>query len=82
MNIGIEIVDIIKKEILEDENISIELETDLLISGILDSMAVIRLVASIEKKYDIHIPPTDLIIDNFINVNSIQGYLMTKLAEK
>lgn len=81
MNIGTEILEIIKMEILEDESVDINLESDLLTSGILDSMAVIRLVASIEDKYELKIPPTDLVIDNFININAMQTYVMTKLAQ-
>ena len=82
MNIGNEIIGIIKTEILQDDNLDLDAETDLLTSGTLDSMAVIRLVASMEQKYDIKIPPTDLVIENFLNVQSIEKYVMSMLSQK
>ena len=80
MNIGSEIINIIKTEILQDDNLDIDVGTDLLTSGTLDSMAVIRLVASLEQKYEIKIPPTDLVIENFLNVQSIEKYVMSMLS--
>ena len=82
MNIGSEIINIIKTEILQDDNLDIDVGTDLLTSGTLDSMAVIRLVASLEQKYEIKIPPTDLVIENFLNVQSIEKYVMLMLSQK
>jgi len=80
MTIGEEIVAILKNEILQDESIQIEVDTDLLTSGLLNSMALIRLVASIENSYKIKIPPTDLVIENFININAMEAYISKNLS--
>jgi len=80
MTIGEEVIKLLKVDILQDEHFEVELDTDLLTSGALDSMALIRLVAAIETKYEIKIPPTDLVIENFINIQSIEKYLSASLA--
>lgn len=82
MTIGEEIIKILKEDILQDEDFEVHLDTDLLTSGALDSMALIRMVAAVESKYQIKIPPTDLVIENFINIQAIENYLVTKLANK
>lgn len=82
MTIGEEIIRILKQDILQDDDFEVEQDTDLLTSGALDSMALIRLVAAIETQYEIKIPPTDLVIENFINIQSIENYLSNTLASK
>ncbi len=81
MSIGNEIITILREEILEDETFAIEMEEDLLTSSTLDSMALIRMVAAIEKKYEIKIPPTDLVIENFLNISAIESYINSRLKE-
>lgn len=80
MNIGEEIIEILRVEILQEDDFQIEHDADLLTSNTLDSMALIRLVAAIESKYEIKIPPTDLVIENFLNINSIESYIMSTLS--
>lgn len=50
-------------------------EDDLLGSGLLDSMGVMRLVAFIEENFNVKIPPQDIVIENFMNVRSITKYV-------
>lgn len=62
------------------ENSSTNLTTlsasdDLLTTGILDSMAVMRLINFIEDTIDIKIPPEDLLIENFISIEAMQDYI-------
>ena len=56
---------------------SIELlpEDDLLGSGLLDSMGVMRLVGFVEETFNIKIPPEDIVIENFMDVNAITNYV-------
>lgn len=81
MTIGQEIIDILKIEILQDDSLVIAEDADLLTTATLDSMALIRLVAAIETKYNIKIPPTDLVIENFINIQSMEAYITKTLAQ-
>lgn len=79
MTIDQEIIEILRVEILQDEELEISKDADLLTTGTLNSMALIRLVAAIESKYSIKIPPTDLVIENFLNIHSIETYVKKRL---
>jgi acyl carrier protein len=50
-------------------------EEDLLKSGIIDSMAIIKLVSFIEETFNIRIAEEDLIPENFQNIRSMAGYI-------
>jgi len=58
---------------------SVALDEDLLISGTLDSLNVMALVAHIETDHGIAVPPEDITLDNFETLNAIGTYL-TKRA--
>jgi len=81
MNIAEEILHILKFDIMQDEELEISKDEDLLSSNTLDSMAIIRLVAAIEEKYEIKIPPNDLVIENFINVESMERYITASISK-
>ncbi|MEM7044297.1 MAG: acyl carrier protein [Pseudomonadota bacterium] len=55
-------------------------DDDLLLSGLLDSMSVMRLVAHLEKAFGVKIPPQDVVIENFTSVDTITAYLEGKEA--
>ena len=50
-------------------------EENLLKSGVIDSMAIIKLVAFIEERFKIHIDEEDLVPENFENLGSITEYV-------
>ena len=50
-------------------------EDDLLGSGLLDSMGVMRLVVFVEQTFNIKIPPEDIVIENFMDVKAITNYV-------
>ena len=50
-------------------------EDDLLGSGLLDSMGVMRLVGFVEETFHIKIPPEDIVIENFMDVKAITNYV-------
>ena len=50
-------------------------EDDLLGSGLLDSMGVMRLVGFVEETFNIKIPPEDIVIENFMDVKAITNYV-------
>jgi acyl carrier protein len=56
-------------------NIELSPEDDLLGSGLLDSMGVMRLVGFVEEAFHIHIPPEDIVIENFLDVKAIMNYV-------
>lgn len=53
-------------------------DDDLLGTGILDSLGMMKLILFIEQKYSIKVPPQDMIIENFMCVSHITNYLNNK----
>jgi acyl carrier protein len=75
------LIEYIKTEFLRDESATeLDAETDLLLSGILDSLGVMRLVGFIEKQFNVAVPPQDVTIENFMTINTLTSYLEKKLA--
>lgn len=68
----------ILSDVASNEILSISEDDDLLGSGIIDSMGIMKLVAFIENEADIKIPPGEIVIENFMNLNAIEQYLKTK----
>lgn len=63
----------------EDIEDGLEIDDDLLGSGILDSLGMVKLITFIEEKFSVTIPPEDMVIENFMTVENIVEYLQTKL---
>ena len=53
----------------------IDTQDDLLGSGIIDSMGMMKLVIFIETELDIKIPDEDMTIEHFMTLRSIMDYL-------
>ena len=53
-------------------------EDNLLESGLVDSIGIMKLIGFIEEQFGMVIPPEDMIIENFISVQAIQTYLQSK----
>ena len=68
-------------EILEEvkPGVDFENETELVDSGILDSMTIIRLVTAISDEYDIEIPAEEL--ETIETINDVIEYLRSKGIE-
>ena len=65
----------IQSEILKDETQTLDLDEDLLMSDILDSLSIMRLVQHIETETGIEIPPEDVVLENFQTLRLMEGYL-------
>lgn len=50
-------------------------DEDLLLSGLLDSIGAMRLVAFIESTFGVTVPPEDLTIETFSSLNALEAYL-------
>ena len=68
----------VKEEFLHGRNQSISAEDDLLDSGIINSIGLLQLVAFVEEKMNIEIPPEDVIYENFHSVAALSAYLNSK----
>ena len=69
------IAEYIKNEIMRNKNAKLDYDDDLLSAGILDSLAILQLVAYIEKALGIQVPDEDVVYDNFKSVNALVEYL-------
>ncbi len=68
----------IKEYILKDllsGNEEISTNEDLLSSGIIDSLGAMQLINFIENRFDIKIPPEDMVIENFISIDAMGEYI-------
>ena len=71
-----ELIEYIKENLLIGQS-DIELlpEDDLLGSGLVDSMGMMKLIGHIETHYQFTVPPQDMTIENFMTVEAISNYL-------
>lgn len=61
-------------------NRPVKQDENLLLSGLLDSMAVVRLMLFLEETFHITIPPQDVTIANMASVETISHYIRTRTA--
>lgn len=73
------IIKYIKGELASEDINNLEATENLLDSGILDSMAMMRLITFIEDTYSIKVDPEEMIIENFMTVKDISNYITNKL---
>lgn len=69
---------ILTKQISNGQNIEIDYETNLLKSGLIDSMALMSLMNFIENEFHVEISFADFTIANFQSVNAITAYVQNK----
>lgn len=67
--------DFIQKKLVFGYNKPIGFDDDLLLSGLLDSLAIIRLLAFIQEQFGVDIPADDVIIEHFSSINAMVSYL-------
>lgn len=50
-------------------------EDDLLGSGLVESMGMMRLIQYVEEEFDFKVAPQDMTIENFMTVEAISNYI-------
>lgn len=53
-------------------------DENLLESGLIDSLGIMKLVAFLEDEFNVSIPPEDLTIENFMTIGHMSAYLSKK----
>lgn len=72
--------DFILHELLNGEQADeLEFDTNLLVSGLVDSLGIVRLIAYLDEKLGVKVPPEDVTIENFISIEVMSAYLATRL---
>lgn len=69
------IMDYVSAELLVDPELGLNEQEEILTTGRIDSMSVMRLVSFIKDEFSITIPNEDLVADNFRSVAAIDEYL-------
>lgn len=72
------IITYIKEEIALMPLESIDVHEDLLGSGIVDSLGMMKLVVFLEKEFQVKIAPEDMTVENFDTIYHISEYLSKK----
>ncbi len=57
---------------------SVAVDENLLLSGLLDSLGVMSLVAYIEDNFAIAVPFEDVIIENFMTIDAMSQYIQSR----
>ena len=65
----------ITSELLKGRTITLAPSDDLLLSGLVDSLGILRLIGYIEDQLGIEVPPQHVTIEHFGSVEAIVDYL-------
>lgn len=71
--LAVDLIDMIQTEITFGEPVAPD--TDLLLTGLVDSLGVIRIVTWMEDHLDIEIDPVDVVLENFQTVALMVAYV-------
>ena len=69
------LIEFVKNEVMRNKNAKLNENEDLLSAGILDSLAILQLVAFIEDQFGIKVPDEDVVFENFQSINALTAYL-------
>lgn len=77
------LLDFVNHELLinRGEREPVSRETDLIDTGVIDSLSLIQLVTHLEKQAHIDIPDEDVTPENFQKIDSILNYLKRRFAQ-
>ena len=74
-----EIKSFIKEVIEESTGSSVEYDTMLFDEEILDSMSILYLIGELESKFDVELPPDEVVQTNYETVDKIAEYVASKM---
>ena len=60
---------------LLDGHENLDVEENLLTSGMIDSHGIMRLIAYIEETFDLQVPPIDITLENFRTITLMADYI-------
>jgi acyl carrier protein len=65
----------IQAEIAPSRNVELTNSTNLIESGIIDSLGVMKMIAFVEQEYSVTLNPDDLVPENFETLDAITALL-------
>ena len=72
---AIDLLKMIETDISTDPTHVVDVDTDLLLTGLVDSLGVVMIVGWLEDRLGIAIDPSDVILENFQTVGQILSYV-------
>jgi acyl carrier protein len=75
-----ELLQMINAEVSFDPSETITPETDLLLTGLVDSLGVVQIVAWMEDRLGIEIEPVDVVLENFQTVDRMLAFVTRSRA--
>ena len=82
MNTTETLVRYVSQELLDGpDGANLQVDDNLLTSGLIDSLGIMRLVNFIEDAFNIEVRPEDITIENFRTISVIAEYLQKRQAE-
>jgi acyl carrier protein len=73
------IITYIETELLSgQENVNLSSDEDLLTTGLIDSLGIMKLIAYLEEEFKITIPAEDMTIEYFMTVDDMADYIATR----
>ena len=73
------ILEFIRSELAAGEPIDLDADSNLLTSGLVDSVGIARLLAHVEGELGVTVPPTELVPANFRTIGIMATYLQNLL---
>jgi acyl carrier protein len=69
------LMEYIRDEFARNRGADIKEDEDLLSSGLIDSLGILKLVSFIEDRFGIEVPGEDVVYENFCSVEAMTRYL-------
>lgn len=70
--------DFILHEILHGRLGAVDEDQDLLSTGIIDSLGILRLIAFLETRFRVEVPDEDVVFENFHSIRAMAVYLAAR----
>ena len=80
MSLRSDLLEMINREVSLDQSIEITSSTDLLLTGLVDSLGVVDIVAWLEDRTGSEIDPGDVVIEHFQTVDLMVAFVETHLG--
>jgi len=72
------LIQYIKEEFVRKRGGEIKDDDDLLSSGLIDSLGILKLVSFMEEQFALEIPSEDVVYENFHSIESMLSYLTNR----
>ena len=69
---------VISELLFGHDRTKLDYDQDLINSGLLDSVAVLRLILFIEEQFGVHIEDGEVLPDNFRTINLVKSFVQAK----